>query len=94
MAYELACHSDVQQRLYEEIIDTIADRKAEDLTYEELQSMKYLDQVISEGLRKWPASPMSDRICVKDFDLKYDGKVLKFRKDLNIIIFPIFCLHR
>ena len=35
---------------------------------------------------------MTDRVCVKDYNLKYDDKVLHFTKGLQIGI-PIYCFH-
>lgn len=51
MAHELAINPDVQQKLYEEIIVTESDLNGESVTYEKLQIMKYMDQVVSEVLR-------------------------------------------
>lgn len=48
-SYELALHKDIQDRLREEINKTHKDGK---VTYDELMSMKYLDMVVSEALRK------------------------------------------
>ncbi|XP_070502406.1 probable cytochrome P450 9f2 [Chironomus tepperi] len=95
VAYELACNPDIQQRLYEEILQTASETGDDQkINYEQLQSMKYLDQVISETLRKWPAAPMTDRLCTKDFELKYDNKVMRFEKNVNSILVPIWMLHR
>ena len=95
VAYELACNPDIQQRLYEEILEVINETGDDQkISYEQLQSMKYLDQVVSETLRKWPAAPMTDRLCTQDFELKYDNKVMKFEKDVNSFLIPIWMLHR
>lgn len=49
--------------------------------YDDLQSMKYLDQVLSEVLRKWPTGILLDRVCVKDCMLDIgDGKKIKIDK--------------
>lgn len=45
-AYELAVQPDIQNRLYDEIIQTL-DKCDGKLTYESLLGMKYLDMVIS-----------------------------------------------
>lgn len=58
LAYELVVNPEIQQKLYEEIRkmnDTLDGRK---ITYEQIQSLKYLDQVLSETLRKWPPAPV------------------------------------
>ncbi|PVD25683.1 hypothetical protein C0Q70_13342 [Pomacea canaliculata] len=51
LTYNLALHQDVQQRVYEEIIDTIGDA---DPTYDNVGGLKYLDSVIHETLRLFP----------------------------------------
>ena len=35
---------------------------------------------------------MTERDCVKNYDLKFDGKVIKFDKTVNVFI-PIWCFH-
>lgn len=94
-AYELVANPDVQQKLYEEIKkvnEQITDGKR--ISYEELQRMKYLDQVVSETLRKWPNGVQIDRICVKDY-VYDDGDGLKFQieKGTNLV-FSIYGIHR
>lgn len=69
MAYELAINPDIQNRLRDEIHSTLDECKG-DLTYEALLSMKYMDMVVSETLRKWPAVIALDRICTKDFTIQ------------------------
>lgn len=93
VAYELVVNQDVQQKLYEEIVNVDEQLDGKRISYDALQKMKYLDQVICETLRKWPAAPQTDRTCVKDYI--YDDGKLKFKieKGSNII-FPVLGLHR
>jgi cytochrome P450 family 9 len=58
VAYELACNPEVQQKLYEEIWEMNNEIGGKKINYEQIQSLKYLDQVLSETLRKWPAAPV------------------------------------
>lgn len=57
--YELACNPDVQQKLYDEILEMNNEVEGKKINYDQLQSMRYLDQVISETLRMWPPAPVS-----------------------------------
>lgn len=57
--YELVCNSDIQEKLYNEIIDMETSLVGKKITYEQIQGMKYLDQFISETLRKWPAAAVN-----------------------------------
>lgn len=59
MAYELVCNPDVQKRLFEEIREMHDKLDGRNITYEQIQGLKYLDQVVSETLRKWPVAPVS-----------------------------------
>ncbi|XP_017777869.1 PREDICTED: cytochrome P450 9e2-like [Nicrophorus vespilloides] len=95
VAYELAINLDIQAKLRENIMST--DEKCNGkITYEALMKMKYLDMVISETLRKWPPTPATDRICVKDYTIppeRPDEKPLVLAKG-STIWFPIYGLHR
>ncbi|RZC38627.1 cytochrome P450 CYP6BK17, partial [Asbolus verrucosus] len=66
--YELAKNEDIQEKLREEIF-TVLDRHDGNITYEAINEMKYLNQVIDEGLRKYPPVPFVTRTCVKDYKL-------------------------
>jgi cytochrome P450 family 9 len=55
--------------------------------------MKYLDQVVSETLRMWPAAPMADRQCTKDYEVQYDGRKFMIEAGRTFYI-PIHGLHQ
>uniref|UniRef100_A0A0A1WXR6 Probable cytochrome P450 6a23 n=1 Tax=Zeugodacus cucurbitae TaxID=28588 RepID=A0A0A1WXR6_ZEUCU len=65
--YELARNQDVQNRLRQEINTTLAQHNNE-CTYEAIQQMKYLEQVLSETLRKYPVLPWVERVAKADYD--------------------------
>lgn len=89
--YELARNPDIQQRLINEI-DSVA-KEGHQLTYEALQRMTYLDHVVSEGLRLWTVSDVSDRLCSKDYTLElHGGKKITIKKD-SVVWFPNVALH-
>lgn len=92
-SYELATNPDIQQKLYEEISEVNQQLEGKRITYDALQKLKYLDQVICEVLRKWPPSVMTDRVCSKDYT--YDnGDKLKFKIDKGTsLLLPIYSLH-
>lgn len=71
MAYELVCNPDIQQKLYEEILEMESKLGGKKISYEKIQGLKYLDQTISETLRKWPVAP------VKTSSMRY-RKLFKF----------------
>nr|ARO50431.1 cytochrome P450 [Chironomus tentans] len=92
MAYELVANQDIQQKLYEEIAQVEEELEGGMLTYERIQSMKYMDQVVSEALRKWPPAPVTDRICTKDYQVSYDDKKFIIEKGISFLI-PIWGIH-
>ena len=95
MAHELAANPDVQERLINEVDETV-EVCQEKLTYEALLSMKYMDMVVSETLRKWPNAVVSDRVCTKPYTIepKYPDEKPVHLKIKDSVWFPVFGIHR
>lgn len=90
--YELAMNPNCQTRLYQEICETNKHLEGKRLTYDALQNMKYMDMVISEALRYWPPAPLTDRVCVKDYE--YDDGECKMKIEKGCFFWiPIYALH-
>ncbi|KAI2633704.1 cytochrome P450 52A11 [Hypomontagnella submonticulosa] len=69
--YELGRHPEAVRKMRREIIDTVGlDRTP---TYTDLKSMKYLQNVINEILRLYPAVPFNVRTALKDTTLPRGG---------------------
>ncbi|KDQ77054.1 Cytochrome P450 6j1, partial [Zootermopsis nevadensis] len=66
--YELALHSEIQQRLRAEITQVL-DKHHGELTYDGIHEMSYLDLVVRETLRRYPVISFLDRKCVNDYEL-------------------------
>lgn len=93
ICYELAFDTDIQRDLHEEIDAVVATLDNQPISYEALHKLKFLDMVISEGLRKWPPAPQIDRSCSKDFDLDLgNGKTVTIKKG-EIVFLPIYHLQ-
>lgn len=58
LAHELMVNTDVQEKLFAEISEMEAELDGKLISYEQIQGLKYLDQCVSEVLRKWPAAPV------------------------------------
>ncbi|XP_062563395.1 probable cytochrome P450 9f2 [Armigeres subalbatus] len=92
-AYELALNPEIQDKLFKEIKEIHETLNGEPLNYETLQKMTYMDMVISEVLRKWPAIATLDRHCVQDYEMDA-GNGLKFTIERGSgIWFPIHAMH-
>ncbi|KAL6302728.1 cytochrome P450 [Sparassis latifolia] len=59
--WELARHPEIQQKLRGEIRQF-----GGNINYDDIQQLSYLDAVVKEGLRLHPASPMTERVALKD----------------------------
>lgn len=92
-AHELMENVDVQERLYGEVAKVNSLLKGGRLTYEALMGMKYMDQVVSEVLRKWPPAVAIDRECNKDITFVVDGKNVEIKKG-EAIWLPVSGFHR
>ncbi|NWY45556.1 CP3A9 protein, partial [Sylvia atricapilla] len=87
LAYELALHPDVQEKLLQEI-DTALPNKAP-LTYEAIMKLEYLDMTVNETLRYYPLGGRIERTCKKDVEI--NGVTIP--KGVVVTI-PPYVLHR
>jgi len=67
-AHEISLNPEIQEKLQKEI-DLILEDTNGQPSYEVINGMKYLNAVINEVLRKYPVITMTNRLCVKDFEL-------------------------
>ncbi|XP_046679584.1 probable cytochrome P450 6a14 isoform X1 [Homalodisca vitripennis] len=87
--YELACNGRIQDQLYWEVEDVL-DRHEGNISYQALQEMTYLDQVINETLRRYPPFPYLSRCCSKDYVVP--DSTLTIKKGQEVII-PMYSFH-
>ncbi|KAJ8728451.1 hypothetical protein PYW08_016836 [Mythimna loreyi] len=96
LLYELAVNPDVQERLVQEIREHDA-KNGGKFDFNSIQTMTYLDMVVSEVLRLWPPALASDRICSKDYNLGKPNATAEkdfiLRKGVTIMI-PTVAIHR
>lgn len=94
MCHELAVNSDIQDRLYEEILETKKKLNGNRLTFEALQRMKYLDCVVSETLRKWPSgSNLMDRAVNKPYTLEQNDGTKVVLQTNDVIYIPTYAIQ-
>ncbi|XP_055601239.1 probable cytochrome P450 9f2 [Uranotaenia lowii] len=92
--YELALNLEIQEKLLCEIDTTHKNLGKSKLTYEVLQTMPFLDAVVSETLRKWPPIGVTNRVCNRPYTLKdLDGSKFTIAKG-QVVQIPIVSFHR
>jgi cytochrome P450 family 3 subfamily A len=77
MCYQVAKHQDIQERIVEEILDTIG---SDEITHENISNLEYLEACIMEDLRLCGPATEHDRVCVKDSIVKG----IKIKKGVRI----------
>ncbi|XP_037930477.1 probable cytochrome P450 313a4, partial [Teleopsis dalmanni] len=84
----LAMHPEIQQRLFEEVLDVFPEKNF-NAELDQLDQLQYLDCVINETLRLTPPVPIIGRHVTKDTQVGKDV----FPKNIQILI-SILHLHR
>ncbi|KAL5273919.1 hypothetical protein ACFFRR_000593 [Megaselia abdita] len=95
ISHELMENQEAQDKLKNEIQDVLEELNGNQLTYEILNGMKYMDCVVSEALRKWPITPITDRVCTKTVEIQdpETGEKLELNVGDKVTI-PILGIHR
>ncbi|CAD7079517.1 unnamed protein product [Hermetia illucens] len=88
--YELALHPDIQEKARQEI-ETVLSKYEGKLTYEAVKDMVYVDQIISESLRKYPPAVNLARQAVRDYLVPGTKTIIE--KGTAVFI-PVFSVHR
>ena len=66
--YELAKNVEIQDRLRQEV-ESIMDGECNDLKFEDVQKMTYMDQVLNETLRLHVPIPIVQRVASRDYTI-------------------------
>ncbi|KAJ6640905.1 putative cytochrome P450 6d5 [Pseudolycoriella hygida] len=66
--YELAKHQQIQQKVYDELVDMLEKHDGQ-LTYEAVADMKYFERCLDESLRLHTVLPVATRCCTKDYNI-------------------------
>jgi cytochrome P450 family 6 len=86
--YELSINEDVQKKLRNEITEML-DENDGILTYDLLFSLKYLDMIMNETLRKYPPAFIITRNSTKDFNIAGTDMTIPANTDININVLSI-----
>ncbi|XP_066156670.1 cytochrome P450 6A1-like [Euwallacea fornicatus] len=86
--YELASNPEIQEKLREEILDSLR-KNDNQVTYESISEMQYLDKVFKETLRKYPVLSSLTRGCTEDYVI---DSTVTLKKGTRLLI-PVMGLH-
>lgn len=89
--YEICKNPEVQKKAHAELDNLLKSGDINDLTYDSLASMKYIDWCIDEALRKYPIVPILNREATKDHT--FAGTNMKVEKGTPITI-PVLGIQR
>lgn len=87
--YELALNPSIQDKVREEICRVV--KKHGDITYDAVNEMTYLHQVVYESMRKYPPVGILNRVCTKEIDLPSTN--IRIPKGIPVTI-PVHAIHR
>nr|QUF59374.1 cytochrome p450 CYP3044B7 [Brachionus angularis] len=87
ISYNLAMNPHAQDKLCAEI-DKVLENHNGEISYDSVHEMNYMNMVIDETLRMFPAAISLDRVANEDYE--YEG--IKINKG-QVVICPIFALH-
>lgn len=86
IAYEIARHPEVQDKLRKEVKQVLA-KHSNEITYDAIQDMKYMDLVIKESMRTVPVAPILQKICTEKSKLVgFDGAECQVEPGTKITI--------
>ncbi|XP_063696557.1 probable cytochrome P450 28a5 [Culicoides brevitarsis] len=85
--YELASNKEVQDKLREEL------KSAENLDYDTLVNLPYLDQVFHESLRMHPPAGFLNRVCTEPIELDIGKEKKFFVEKGTTLLLPIHSIH-
>ncbi|CAG2060818.1 unnamed protein product [Timema podura] len=87
--HELAVNPEIQRRLRAEV-DSALEENDGKLTYDVIQSMKYMDQTIYETLRKYPSVSNLERLCTKEYVIPHTDVTVEKG---TLVMIPAYALH-
>ncbi|KAK7789220.1 hypothetical protein R5R35_007046 [Gryllus longicercus] len=87
--HELSVNREIQQKARKEVDDILQESSGE-ITYEALKKMDYIDNIISETLRKYPPAAVLLRTCTEPYADRETGLVVEEGVRVQI---PVYALH-
>ncbi|KAK4878620.1 hypothetical protein RN001_011126 [Aquatica leii] len=85
---ELSLDQEIQEKVRKEV-NAVLEHYDQELTYESLNDMVYMNQVLDEVMRKYPPVPILNRVCTADYAVPNTNLVLKEGTPLAISVLGI-----
>uniref|UniRef100_A0A914Q6S1 Cytochrome P450 n=1 Tax=Panagrolaimus davidi TaxID=227884 RepID=A0A914Q6S1_9BILA len=86
--YVLAQYPDIQDKLRDEVKEIFGDSGKDEIEFEDLSKLIYMNAVINETLRIFPPATRLVRLCQKETEIQG----IKFAKDSSFTA-PIYAIH-
>ncbi|KAJ7634580.1 cytochrome P450 [Roridomyces roridus] len=85
--WELARQPAIQDRLRAEILSY-----GVDLSYDDIQKLEFLDAVVKEGLRLYPAAPQTERVALQDDVIPLATPIAGIGSTFRVCKGQVFCI--
>ena len=89
MSYSMAMNPECQEKLYKELVSAMG--SDQEISYEDLHGLPYLDACVSETLRMYPPLTRLEREAEEDLMLG-DARIRLYKGQLVEI--PVYAIHR
>nr|QZP43636.1 cytochrome P450 CYP6EP1 [Bemisia tabaci] len=86
--FEIAHQPDIQEKMFDEI-QAMKQETGREINYDDLKKLEYIEQVVNETLRKYPADGYMRRICTKPFKIPSTSVVVEENTKLFISTYSI-----
>lgn len=94
MIYSIANHLDAQQKAREEI-DKVLEKHNGEITYEAIKEMEYMDQILNETIRLYPAASINLKRCTKDYTIPKSSNLPEYTIKVGTpVMIPMGGIHR
>jgi cytochrome P450 family 6 len=89
--FELARNPEIQKKVQQEVDRVFKAHSIDEITYEMLSDLKYLENCVDETLRKYPVVPILFRAATRDYKVAESDLIIP--KGTPVMI-PILGIHR